>query len=114
VIGYDLLWLTTDPNPGGAATDYCARLKINLPRNDGKLKRGTIVKMKGEDGIVHNFLADAKPTKDAPITKEQHDNMLRYWWVYYGIIPEEWVEAVDFMEQLPWWWYDDTSTNKKS
>jgi hypothetical protein len=37
----EFLWLTTDKEPGHGDKGCSVRLKINLPRNDGKLKRAT-------------------------------------------------------------------------
>jgi hypothetical protein len=93
----DLLWLTTDPNPGqGDLGDYL-RIKIRLPLNDGQLKRATKLTM---DGRACHFLGDHLK---AIFSKDQVENMRRCWWVYCDIIPREWCETIDLIDQHPWW-----------
>jgi hypothetical protein len=107
----DFLWLTTDQNPGGVEippsdAGSCVRIEIDLPRNDGKLKRGTTVKWTGEDGVVRNFL-DVQPNEEEEeFTKEEWHNMRHCWWVYHHIIPREWCVALDLLHEYPWWWHE--------
>ena len=104
-----VVWLTTDPDPGGPAKpntnggNYCfPRIKLVIPTADRRLRHWPKWRKR-------HVGAQLRSEMIAMFIKEGHDpaaieQKQEAWWMYFGSIPGSRIKAIDMMyDTSPWW-----------
>jgi hypothetical protein len=116
-----VVWLTTDPNPGGPDRENTngggwqyARIKLMIPGTDWKLHRWSKWRLRhfGPEACIGMDERTDELCRGI-CTAAEWRHKTQAWWIYFGSIPGTRFIAVDLIKNGSPWWQCTPATDER-